>query len=61
MNTTSPHRSEVVDLDEVVDELIAYDADVVRRATATTQAVPIVPAPAPGAWTFRTPPDEFTD
>ncbi len=58
---TRSHSSEVADPDEVVDELIAYDAAEVRRATATTQALPVTTVSAPGAWTFRTTPDEFTD
>ncbi|WP_402462148.1 hypothetical protein [Isoptericola aurantiacus] len=61
MDTTNPHRSEVVDLDEVVDELIAYDAAEVRRATATTQSLPVASVRPRGAWSFAAPPDEFTD
>jgi hypothetical protein len=52
MDTTFPPRPEVTDLDEVVDELIAYDAAFLR------ESVPVSTVPAP-----RTPamPTEFTD
>lgn len=60
MDTTNQHRSEVADPDEVVDELIAYDAAEVRRATAPTQSLPVMKIRPPG-WTYETPPDEFTD
>ncbi|MCK0118797.1 hypothetical protein BCE75_102394 [Isoptericola sp. CG 20/1183] len=61
MDTMPPRDTEVADPDEVVDELIAYDAAALRRATATTQAVPVVPARSPGRWVHGRLPDEFTD
>ncbi|GAA4725107.1 hypothetical protein GCM10023216_14190 [Isoptericola chiayiensis] len=60
MDTTNQIRSEVADPDEVVDELIAYDAAEVRRATATTQSVPVATVRRAG-WSYSTPPDDFTD
>ncbi|WP_170023507.1 hypothetical protein [Isoptericola jiangsuensis] len=52
MDTTFPPRPEVADLDEVVDELIAYDAAILREAAPVTT----VHAPStPGM------PTEFTD
>ncbi|WP_418277949.1 hypothetical protein ACNHYB_08300 [Isoptericola jiangsuensis] len=59
MDTTN-RSHEVVDLDEVVDELIAYDAAEVRRACATTQAVPVVTVCPPAA-AYASLPEEFTD
>ncbi len=56
-----PRDTEVADPDEVVDELIAYDAAALRRATATTQAVPVVTVRAPGRWSYGKVPEEFTD
>jgi hypothetical protein len=60
METTNQHRSEVADPDEVVDELIAYDAAEVQRACATTQAVPVVTVRPPGL-AYASLPEEFTD
>jgi hypothetical protein len=61
MNTMPPRNTEVADPDEVVDELIAFDAAALRRATATTQAVPVVTARAADRWSYGRLPDEFTD
>lgn len=55
-----PRDTEVADPDEVVDELIAYDAAALRRATATPGA-PDAPTRPPGRWSYGTVPDEFTD
>ncbi|GAA1975516.1 hypothetical protein GCM10009718_09500 [Isoptericola halotolerans] len=61
MNTMPPRDTEVADPDEVVDELIAYDAAALRRATAATQSVPLTARRGPNRWTYRNPPEEFTD
>ncbi|WP_277208275.1 hypothetical protein [Isoptericola croceus] len=61
MNTTPLRDAEVADLDEVVDELIAYDAAALRRATTATQAVPVVTVRPPGTWSYGRVPDEFID
>jgi hypothetical protein len=60
MNTTNSRPHEIVDLAEVVDELIAYDAAEVRRACATTQAIPVVAARPPHV-AYAALPEEFTD
>jgi hypothetical protein len=60
MNTMPPRDTEVAGPDEVVDELIAYDAASLRRATAATQSVPVT-ARGADRWTYRTTPEEFTD
>ncbi|MDO8143246.1 MULTISPECIES: hypothetical protein [Isoptericola] len=60
MDKTRSHSAEVADPDEVVDELIAYDAAEVRRATVTTQSVPVATVGTPGILRHM-PPEEFTD